>query len=235
MDFKNCWTVLKSPKPAIKDALEKGNFFVAAVLVLLPALIFALGATAFGVLIDPVNLGLLFALTLVSWLIGAVILFGLVYVLKGKRESKPFKGIASSLALLEVPAIITTILILLVPLFVPALPLMISELNKFQAGTLSSDAFTESISTVLEEKLGETNTIGITLLVVIALVLFIIYLSAFYQVIKQSLKFGAIPTIILLLVLLFISALVPVIKFGSLSAMLPLSLVFGLIYFFPGI
>lgn len=233
MDFMNCWNVLKAPKPAVKDALEKGNLFVAAVLVLLPTLIFALGAAVWGVLINPVNLAMVFGFSIAAWLVGSIVLFALMYVLKKGRERQSFKGIASSIALLEVPAIISTILILLVPLFVPTLPLMIGELNKFQQGTLSSTALTDSVSSILDTT--EINTIGIAILAIIVLVLFIVYLSAFYQTVKQSLKLSSIPSLVILLVLLFISAVIPIIKFGSLSSMLPMALVFGLIYFFPGI
>jgi hypothetical protein len=233
MDFMNCWNVLKAPKPAVKDALEKGNFFVAAVLVLLPALVFALGAAVWGVLINPVNLAMVFGFSIAAWLVGSIVLFALMYVLKKGRERQSFKGIASSIALLEVPAIISTILILLVPLFVPTLPLMIGELNKFQQGTLSSTALTDSVSSILDTT--EINTICIAILAIIVLVLFIVYLSAFYQTVKQSLKLSSIPSLVILLVLLFISAVIPIIKFGSLSSMLPMALVFGLIYFFPGI
>jgi len=196
-----------NPKKAVQSAVDRPDFRLAFVVVLLPALLAGIGTLLLGFSVSPASLLWSLVRSVLNWLALGIIVYVLLYLLKGRIISGKFQSIGSALSLIWI--VLTLFLVIgfaLLPLFVSA-PVL-DQAKRLQNGEIDQAIFTERINLIVEENPDAlSENVGLALLIAgLLLVAWMVYLL--YLLVADLFAAGAFKNAIATLLVIFVWYLV---------------------------
>ncbi|MBN2127340.1 MAG: hypothetical protein JW703_03020 [Candidatus Diapherotrites archaeon] len=195
------------PKDLVRKGYEKPELSLSVLFVLMPFLFLILIGFFYGFSFDLVMSLISLIKQLLLWVLGAVLLFVLIYILKGKQAEFNLKGILFNLSLVQ--------LISFAMLFITFISLLIASPNIFsQLAEISQNAGTVAEATAMLSEVsflsGDSNLLVFGLLIVIGIILTVYSLFILYFTISVTKKDWLAKNIIILIVYLWIYAMLTV-------------------------
>jgi len=188
-----------APRHTVRDAYENPNLPLAFALVLLPVIFSAGVALFFGISFELIALAFDALRDIIIWVAGGIILYILLYVLKGKEIKGKITGVLSAFSLLYViQLVMLAALIAGLMLAAPGLMPKIAELQK-TAAQMDADGIINGLSSVETAPEGTLfMAIGITLAALGVLLLFAVYF--FYSLAAEGGKSGRARNILVMVI-----------------------------------
>ncbi|MFH1696538.1 MAG: hypothetical protein ABH854_01355 [Candidatus Diapherotrites archaeon] len=188
-----------APRHTVRDAYENPNLPLAFALVILPVIFSAGVALFFGISFELIALAFDALRDIIVWVFGGIVLYILLYVLKGKEIKGKIAGVLSAFSLLYViQLVMLAALITGLMLAAPGLMSKVAELQKtaaqMDAGSILSEL--SSVQTAPEGAL--FMAIGITFAALGVLFLFAVYF--FYSLAAEGGKSGRARNILVMVI-----------------------------------
>jgi hypothetical protein len=193
------------PKELIKSGYDKPNLGLSVLLVLLPFFFIFLIGLFYGFPIDLMTMGLSIINYLLFWFIGGILLFILIYILKGKKAEFNLKGILFNLSLINfISALMFVISFIGLILMNPSI---FSELSHIVNTTVTAETTIEMLSEITFIS-SEISLIVFILIALIGLILTFYAFYLLYLIISVTKKEWIAKNIIILLIYMAFYALI---------------------------
>ncbi|MFH0955201.1 MAG: hypothetical protein V1777_03790 [Candidatus Micrarchaeota archaeon] len=166
-----------TPKKSVQSCVDRPNLQAAFVLVLLPAFAAAAGTLLLGFSVNLTGFFLSLARSVINWLFLCLVIYLVLYLVKGRFISGKFKSIGSALSLVWIVLILLFVAsFLLLPVFVSA-PVM-EQGRLLQNGEITQEQFAVAVNSIVEQNPDALNeNVGLVLAVVaLLLALWMVYL-----------------------------------------------------------
>jgi len=187
--------VFRHPGKTVEEFYKAPNLVIAAGLIILPILLNIVLTIAIGLMPNLVEFGIDIAIVFLSWVLGGVILYAIIWALKGKEVKGHLYNILTALSLTGL--IVSVIIILFIILISVLLPAVIPLFMDINAGLLSSEQIRQSL---IELDIGDDLfTIGTGSILVLAMgALFLLAIYVVYKTIQTAKPSGPFRNLIIL-------------------------------------
>ncbi|MFH1225622.1 MAG: hypothetical protein V1676_07545 [Candidatus Diapherotrites archaeon] len=190
-----------SPRRAVRDAYEKPNLAIAFVLVLAPVVFVAAMQSFLGLEFVIQDFAWTLASTILAWLAGGIILYILLYALKGGTIHGRLSGALSAFSLLyAIRFAIFAVFFAAIMLVAPQLPAKLSALTHTAPGMDDAQLMSElgNIPTASQDTV--LIIMPLTFVVLSLLVLFAVYF--FYLLVAEEGRGGLLKNLVMMVLFL---------------------------------